>query len=107
MYERLMEELKSTGISFKEGGWRSAPGTDYGIVTIDGQAESVWADNAMQEQAITGTVHLFTRDDGKMQMKAVQNAMNRAGVSWRLDSRQFEEDTRLTHWAWGFELEAM
>lgn len=107
MYERLMKELESTGISFKDGGWRAAPGTDYGIVTIDGPGDTVWADDAMQEQAMAGTVHLFTRDDGKAQMKAVQAAMNRASVSWRFSNRQFEEDTRLTHWAWRFELEAI
>lgn len=106
MLDRLMEELEKTGIAFKSGGWSAAPGTDYGAAALDGSAETVWADNVMVEQALGGTVDLFTRDEGLPQMKAVQAALNRAGVSWRLSSIQYEEDTRLTHYEWTFELEA-
>lgn len=107
MFDRLLEELRSTGISFKEGGWSTSPGTDYGAALLDGSAETVWADDAMQEQALSGSVHLFTRDAGRNQMLCVQSALSRAGVSWRLNSIQYEEDTRLTHYEWVFELETM
>lgn len=106
-FDKLLCELRSTGIAFEDTGWSVAPGTDHGIVRIEGGADTVWADDAMQEQAVRGAVHLFTKDDGRGQMKAVQNAMNRAGVSWRFSSRQYEETTRLTHYEWIFELEAI
>lgn len=107
MYDKLIDELRGTGISFADTGWSVAPGTDHGIVRIEGGADALWADDRMQEQAIRGTVHLFTRDDGRGQMMAVQEALNRAGVSFKFGSRQYEEGTRLTHYEWIFELEAM
>lgn len=106
-FDKLLYELRSTGIAFEDTGWSVAPGTDHGIVRIEGGADAVWADDAMQEQAVRGAVHLFTKDAGRGQMKAVQSALNRAGVSWRFSSRQYEETTRLTHYEWIFELEAI
>lgn len=107
MYEQLLEKLRETGIPFEDGGWSVAPGTDYGTARLDGQADALYADNAMQEQALAGSVHLFTKGKGRTQMAAVQEALNKAGVCWRLNSVQFEESTRLTHFEWLFELEAM
>lgn len=107
MFEKLLKELRATGIAFEEGGWGVAPGTDYGTARLDGQADALYADNAMQEQALAGSVHLFTKGAGRTQMAAVQDALNRANVCWRLNSVQFEESTRLTHFEWLFELEAM
>lgn len=107
MFDKLLEELRATGIDFAHAAWRAAPNTDYGTAALDGGGDTVWADDAMQEQALTGAVHLFTRDAGHAQMQAVQAALNRAGVCWRFTSSQYEEDTRLTHYEWAFELEAV
>jgi hypothetical protein len=107
MYEQLLDELRRTGISFKDGGWRTSPGTDYGVLLMDGGGATIWADDVIQEQAITGAVHLFTRDDGRAQMQSVQAALARAGVCWRLESIRYEEGTRLTHYEWSIELEAL
>lgn len=107
MIETLLDELRSTGISFEDTGWSVAPGTDHGIVALEGGGEALWADDEMQEQAIRGAVHLFTADAGRGQMMAVQAALKRAGVGFRLSSIQYEANTRLTHYEWVFELEAM
>ena len=107
MLDRLMQELKATGLEFRRGGWAKAPATDYGAVALDGAGATVWADGAMVEQALTGTVDMYTRDEGIPQMLAVQQAFKRAGVSWRLNTVIYERDTRLTHYEWTFELEAV
>lgn len=107
MFERLMELLKETDIAFREGGWSTAPAGDYGAAALDGGADTVWADDQMREQAMSGAVHLFTRDDGRRQMALVQDALNKSGASWRLSYIGYEEDTRLTHYEWSFEMEAM
>lgn len=107
MFERLLEELRKTGIAFERTAWATAPGTDYGVAALDGGGDTVWADDAMQEQALSGTVDLFTRDEGYPQMFAVQEALNRSGVSWRINSIQYEEGTGLMHYEWVFELEAI
>ena len=107
MYERLIEKLKETGIPFADGGWSTAPAGDYGTAELDGSGATVWADDAMQEQAMSGAVHLYTRGAGRVQMQKVQEALNSGEVSWRLNSVQYEESTNLTHYEWVFELEAM
>lgn len=106
MLKHILKELEATGIAFEPTAWATAPGTDYGAVALDGAGASVWADDRMQEQALEGTVDLFTRDEGHPQMKAVQAALDRSGVSWRLNSIQYEENTGLMHYEWVFELEA-
>ncbi|MBP3657578.1 MAG: hypothetical protein J6K32_12925 [Clostridia bacterium] len=83
-----------------------APGTDHGILRLDGGAATVWADDQIQEQALSGSVHVFTADDGHSQMQSVQAAMTRAGIRWRLAYIQYEERSRLTHYTWNIELEA-
>lgn len=107
MLNTLIDALNATGIAFKETGWSKAPGTDYGAVALDGSGASVWADDQMTEQAITGTVDLFTLDSGIAQMKSVQQALCDCKISWRLNTIQYEEDTGLTHYEWVFEMEAI
>ena len=105
MYDRLVEHLKATGIAFAETAWSKAPKTDYGVIAMDGAADTVWADNRMRQQALEGTVDLFTHGPGMEKAKQIQTALDEAGVSWQLGSVQFEEDTKLTHWEWIFQLE--
>lgn len=105
MYDRLIEHLKKTGIPFVEAAWSKAPKTDYGVYALDGAADTLWGDNRMKQQALEGTVDLFTHGPGMEQAKQIQTALDAAGVSWQLSSTQFEEDTRLTHWEWIFQLE--
>lgn len=105
MYDGLIAHLKETGIAFAETAWSKAPKTDYGIYALDGAADTMWADGKMLHQAMEGTVDLFTHGPGMENAKQIQTALEAAGVSWQLNSVQFEEDTKLTHWEWVFQLE--
>ena len=105
MYDRLIEHLKKTGIPFAEAAWSKAPKTDYGVYALDGAADTVWGDNRIIHQAMEGTVDLYTHGPDMEQAKQIQTALDAAGVSWQLSSTQFEEDTRLTHWEWIFQME--
>jgi hypothetical protein len=76
----------------------------YIVWAEDGQAGSDYADDEMQEQAIQGTVDYFTRIKNDPNVKKIQKALN--GIcSWRLSSVQYEDDTRLYHYEWVFEIE--
>ena len=101
-YEALVAALKATGIPFAEDGWGVAPrGQAYGVVAIEMQFDSAWADGRMQEQGVEGSVDLFTPTVGIAEARQVQSALDSVeGVSWRFNSRQFEDDTRLAHWEW-------
>lgn len=79
--------------------------TDQYIVWAeDSQGDSVWADGKMQEQVIQGTVDFFTRDEYDPNFMLIQKALNDVGVSWRLNSIQYEDDTRYTHYEWVWEM---
>jgi len=77
--------------------------TDQYIVWAeDNQADSVWADGKMQEQAIEGTIDYFTKMENDANVQKIQNALNNGHISWRLNSVQYEKDTRFIHYEWAF-----
>lgn len=81
--------------------YRAYGATDKYIVWAeDGQAGSVWAENKMQNQVVEGTVDYFTKSEDDTNVEAIQNALNDAEISWRLNSVQYELNTNLIHFEW-------
>lgn len=76
----------------------------YIVWAEDGQADAVWADGKMQEQVMTGTIDLFTKTEYDPLFNAIQTALNGIDISYRLESIQYEEDTKLIHYEWSWEL---
>ena len=77
----------------------------YIVWAEDNQADAIWADGEMQSQAIEGTIDYFTKTENDPNVKKIQDALN--GVcSWRLNSVQYEDDTRYIHYEWIFEVES-
>jgi len=75
----------------------------YIVWAEDNQADSIWADGKMQEQAIEGTVDYFTKTEDDPNVDKIQQALN--GVcSWRLNSVQYEDDTRYIHYEWTWQV---
>lgn len=72
----------------------------YIVWAEDNQADAVWADGQMQDQAIEGTVDYYTKLEGDMNVDAIQTALNGTGASWRLNSVQHENDTGYIHYEW-------
>jgi len=66
----------------------------------------VWAEDNqadLQEQAIEGTIDYFTKTENDPNVKKIQDALN--GVcSWRLNSIQYEDETKLIHYEWTWEI---
>ena len=70
----------------------------------DTQADAVYADGKMQEQGIQGTIDLFTKTEYDSKFSQIQTALNDAGISFYLDSIQYEEDTKYIHYQWIFSI---
>ncbi len=70
-----------------------------------GQSNEVWADGKMQQQAISATVDYFTKTENDVNVSAIQQAFNAAELSWRLESIQYEDDTKFIHFEWVVEVE--
>lgn len=77
----------------------------YIVWAEDNQSGSVWADEKMQEQTIQGTIDYFSKTEFDPNVPAIQNALNDAGISFRLNSVQYEEDTGYIHHEWLFEVD--
>lgn len=108
MYNNLIALLQALGIPYAEGAWNRAPQTgDYLAYALDGQGDSLWGDDAQQQQAILGSVDLFCRSTDRTHFNAVQNALKASGVSWDLYSIQREPANRIIHYRWAFELEVL
>jgi hypothetical protein len=76
----------------------------YIVWAEDGQADAVWADNQMDQQSITGTVDFFTKTENDPMFQQIQEKLNSLDLSWRLNSIQFEDETRYLHYEWVWEL---
>ena len=69
-----------------------------------GESQSLYGDNRKTEQTITGTVDYFTKEDMDPNLDAIQNALISAGISFTLESVQYEEETGYIHYEWKFEV---
>lgn len=76
----------------------------YIVWAEDGQYDSQWVDDRMGVQIVEGTVDYFTRMESDPNVDAIQNALNKV-CSWRLNSVQYEDDTRYIHYEWLWRLE--
>lgn len=103
-YEKLKAELEDTGIQFAEDGWTQMPTPPYGVYTLEGQAAALIGDDDTKDMAMSGSVDLFTLSDVPALCHIIRQALRRSGVSWQENSRQYEDDTRLHHIEWTFEV---
>lgn len=106
MMDELMTALANTKIPFKEYGWDISPDAPYGVVSLEGSGDTVPGDGRILHQSLRGSIDLYVRSSSLDMMKAVQDAINGV-VAWRLNAIQLEEDTRLVHYEWIFEMELM
>ena len=106
MYDQLVEALRQLNIPVAEYAWDVRPDTDYLVIGIDGEANSLEADGRKINQSPQGTVDLYTYTNDRENMASVQNVLDTFdGCAWYLNSVQYEDDTRLLHWEWVFSLE--
>lgn len=96
------QALKATKIPVAHFGWETEryPLGDY-IVYSEDSVNDFMAGDKHVERATEGTVDFFTRDYSRGAAEPIEQALESlTGVAWRLNSIQFEEDTRYTHYEW-------
>jgi hypothetical protein len=76
----------------------------YIVWAEDGEAGSSNADNQKTEQVIQGTIDYFTKTEFDPNFELIQQKLNFAEISWRLNSIQHEKDTGYIHYEWVWEL---
>ena len=76
----------------------------YIVWAEDGEGSQVNGDNVMQGQSIQGRIDYFTRVESDPDVRAIQNALKMARISFYLDSVQYEDETKYIHYSWVFEV---
>lgn len=68
-----------------------------------GEEDSFNSDNNKSEQRIIGTVDLFTKTEFDSLIDDVQSTLSSLGLTWALESVQYEDETKVIHyeWTWG------
>ena len=75
----------------------------YIVWSERGEGDSMHSNNHKEEQVISGVVDLYTLTEFDALVDSVQTALD--GVcAWRLDSVMYEDDTKLIHYSWDFEV---
>lgn len=75
----------------------------YIVWAEDGQGQAGHGDNSMTTQTIQGTIDYFTKTEFDSTFNQIQEKLNTLDLAWRLNSVQYEEDTKYIHYEWVFE----
>ena len=101
---KLKENLLTATESLHEA-WAHNAKAPYIVWFTEGAGEALRANGQTGEQPIRGVIHLFERTGTKdSKFTAVQDALNGCECAWRLESIQHEQETRLTHYEWVWEV---
>lgn len=99
-FAELLEALNNTGIPFAAYAWAAPPKADaWGVLAIDG-GSSLAGDDTHAEEVLEGTIDLFTRRLDAADFTNVRSCLQGLEICYRLNSVQYEQDTRLIHYEW-------
>lgn len=107
-YEALVAALKGTGIPFAEYGWETSPVGEYGVVSLEFEADAMNGDGRKVARSWEGSIDVFFRTmsrRGELRRKVESVLTDICGASWRQESFQHESSTGLFHAEWVFQVE--
>lgn len=76
----------------------------YIVWAEDTESSSLQSDNKKTQQAIQGTIDYYTTEEYDKMVDGIQGALNNAEISYRLNSVQYEDETKFIHYEWIFEV---
>ena len=65
---------------------------------------SMWADNELAEQAISGMVNYVTDEEYDSNVDLIQRAFKDIGLSYSLSSVEYNKQLQRIHYKWTFEM---
>lgn len=107
-YTALVAALKELKIPFAENGWTSRPkAATYGVVQLDFEADALRGNDGKLITSWDGSVDLFSTDkEGGGYVSEIVSVLTACcDGCWSLNSHVWEQDTRLFHWEWTFEVD--
>ena len=73
---------------------------NYIVWAEDSESGASEGDNRKLDQTIQGTIDYFTKTDMDENVDKIQSLLNGAGISFYLNSVQYEEETEYIHYEW-------
>lgn len=107
-YEVLKTALGETGIPFAEYGLKTAPAGEYGVVSLEFEADSLNGSDGKRLRAWEGSIDVYFRQVSRKGavIEAVENVLkNVCDASWLMNGLQHESSTGLFHAEWVFQVE--
>lgn len=80
---------------------------NYILWAEDREGNSLDADNQKVNQALQGTIDYFTKTEFDPVINQIQDKLDAAEISWRLNSVQHEQDTGYIHYEWVWEVDGV
>lgn len=78
--------------------------SEYIVWAESGESNSLSADDRKVEQSIVGTIDLYTQTEYNKIVDELQDKLNENKISFVLNSVQYEDETKLIHYEWEFEI---
>ena len=72
----------------------------YAVWQEDSEGQSLYASNRKQEQVLELTLDYFTQTEYDPVADNIQDALDEARFAWKLNSFQYEAETKLLHYEW-------
>ncbi len=80
-------------------------GSPYAVWAEEGEADSFQASNKKAEQSIVGSLDYYTQTEFDSMVDTIQETLNSIeGCGWSLSSVLYEDETKLIHYTWNWEL---
>lgn len=99
--EKMLETLsKVDGLNFFHLFKPATVKAPYAVWQEDSEGASHHTNNRKAEQVLTLTVDYFTQTEFDPMVDSIQDAFNDAEIAWRLNSFQYETETKLIHYEW-------
>lgn len=75
----------------------------YIVWAEDNESDAGYGDNHKTIQVIQGTIDYFTKTEYDPNFELIQVKLNSIDIAWRLNSIQYEDETKFIHYEWVFE----
>lgn len=72
------------------------------IVWAEDDGDDFSADGGHAENAVTGTVDLYTTDEDSALWQQINEVLNEQALAWYYNSTQYDEETGIIHREWVF-----
>ena len=72
----------------------------YAVWQEDSEGQSFYASNRKQEQVLELILDYYTQTEYDTMADSIQNALDDARFAWKLNSFQYEAETKLLHYEW-------